>query len=69
MVKRSDISDAEMIEAVRQYQRSPLTNPFPTDTLAAKYPRKVVEAKMEHLVDRGILNYGVSLRTAWVVAD
>jgi hypothetical protein len=67
--KRSDISTEEMIEAVRQYWQSPMVNPFPTDALADKYPPKVVEAKMQQLVDQGILDYGVSLRTAWVVAD
>lgn len=69
MVKRSDISDDEMIEAVREWNRNIWINPLPTDALADKYPRKVIEAKMLQLVDKGILSYGVSLRTAWVTAD
>lgn len=42
---------------------------MPDIALAHKYPVKVIMAKMQKLVDRGILNYGVSLRTAWVEAD
>jgi len=37
---------------------------FPEDVLP--YPPKVIEAKMQKLADRGFLDFGVSLRTAWL---
>ena len=33
---------------------------------ALPYPPKVIYRKMEKLVDEGYLEYGVSLRTAWL---
>jgi hypothetical protein len=66
-VKCSDIPDAEIIEAVRAFQRGEADTP--DAALAGKYPPNVVLAKMQKLSDRGVLDYGVSLRTAWVVAD
>ena len=39
----------------------------PDEALAHKYPVKVILARMKQLVKQNILDYGVSLRTAWVV--
>ena len=63
MAKRSDISDAEVIEAVRLFQAGEGETP----DLALSYPPKVTLAKMRQMVDRSILDYGVSLRTAWLL--
>jgi hypothetical protein len=61
--KTSDIPDAEILDACRAFKAG---GPTPDVALAHKYPVKVILAKMQKLVDRGWLDYGVSLRTAWV---
>lgn len=66
-MKRSDIPDDEIIEACRAFRRREARTP--EEALAHKYPPKLILAKMRHLVYRGVLDYGVSLRTAWVVED
>ena len=61
--KRSDIPDDLVIGFIR-------THGFAAwKYLTHTWPPKVVEAKYEHMVRRGLLDYGVSVRTAWVVAD
>lgn len=41
--------------------------PFTYEVLGKKYgSEKLVYKKMEQLADRGYLDYGVSLRTAWL---
>lgn len=40
--------------------------PYPYETLAGRYPSDQVLALMARLADADILEYGVSLRTAWV---
>jgi hypothetical protein len=37
----------------------------PDEALADRWPPKLILAKMESMVRRGLLEYGVSLRTAW----
>lgn len=64
-LKRSDIPDAEIIAACNAYHCG--TADTPDVALAHKYPPKLILAKMAHMDRRGILDYGVSLRTAWVV--
>lgn len=59
------IPDAEIIAACRSFHSEQA--PTPEIALAEKYPEKVILAKMERMVGRGLLDYGVSLRTAWVV--
>ena len=76
------ISDREILEAVqafaeanRRYWRPGMTleaglagkvPETPDVALAGKYPEKLILRKMEVLDDRGFLEYGVSLRTAWL---
>lgn len=67
--KRSDISDKEVFEAVRRYRREPFRGRFSADILAERWPYKVVLAKMQQMVSRGLLEYGVSVRTAWIVGE
>ncbi len=65
MSKRSDIADAEIIAACRAFHAGNAATP--EAALASKYPPKVILAKMQQLLNRGVLECGVSLRTAWVV--
>ncbi len=66
-MKCADISDEKVLAAVRAYwsEGGPTFNEPPVVTLP--YPRKVILAKMRQMVKRGILDYGVSLESAWVV--
>lgn len=65
--QRSDISDEEIIAVIRAQKALPLLDQrFPEQVLADKYPPKVVLSKMEDMVDRGILEYGVTLHSSWV---
>lgn len=64
-MKCSDIPEVEIVEACRAFHRQETTQ-TPDEALAHKYPVKVIMAKMQKMSDKGILNYGVSLRTAWV---
>lgn len=65
-MKCSDIPDQEIIAACNAFHQG--NGPTPDEALASKYPAKVILAKMDKMAARGILNYGTSLRTAWVEA-
>lgn len=77
---RADISDHDALRAIDAYTRENRVNcdatfpfppkvhaPFPTERLP--FPEKVIEAKLYHLDDRGLIEYGVSLRTAWLTPE
>ena len=59
-MKRSDISDYEILSCIKEQKDTPDV------ILGKKYPFKVIMAKMEQLENRGYLDCGVSLRTAWL---
>ncbi len=63
-MKTSDITDAEIFAACDAFHKNGA--PTPDIALADKYPPKVILAKMQKLSNQGRLDYGVSLRTAWV---
>ncbi len=63
-MKISDIPDQEIIDACDAFHAN--KGPTPDESLAHKYPLKLILAKMRKMVDKGQLEYGVSLRTAWV---
>jgi hypothetical protein len=63
-VKRGDVPREEVLAACRAFHEG--KGETPERALAAKYPPKVVLARMEQMVAEGLLEYGVSLRTAWV---
>jgi hypothetical protein len=65
-VQTKHIPDNEVLAACRWSRAG---GPTPDESLAHKYPAKVILAKMEQMVRRGLLDYGVSLRTAWAVGD
>lgn len=58
-MKTQDLTEQEVIEASR-------SQPRPFDYLCEKYPRKIVEARVESMVRKGIADYGVSVETFWV---
>lgn len=61
MTKRADIPDAQIIAACLAYRN----HEAPTPDEALPYPPKVILAKMLLLSNRNLIDYGVSLRTAW----
>lgn len=70
-VQIKDISDEEIYEAIRRWQALMDTKPREAQTpdvaLSHKYPEKLILAKMQRMVEQRKLDYGVSLRTAWIV--
>lgn len=67
-MKTSDITDLMVCEAVAEYQSDPYNKPFPYEIIAKKTgcAEKVAFRAMERADGRGYLEYGVSLRTAWL---
>lgn len=61
-MKRSDITDEEVMEMLtKAYVATPVL-----DILLEKgYPYKVAEAKIYHMVDRGLIDYGVGINHVW----
>lgn len=62
-MKRADVPDGLVIELVRQ--RVDVIEGLMTRGI----PRKVALAKVEHMCDRGLLDYGVCPNQAWVNED
>ena len=63
--KRSNVSDIVVWQA---YQKAQEKDGFTTTyvmELLLGIPEKVVEAKLQQLVDRGLWDYGVSLHSGW----
>lgn len=65
LMKRSDITDEQVVEACR-LALAPF-GPRSLDRLIEMTgaPAQVAYAAMERANDRGLIDYGVSLRTAW----
>ena len=66
-MQRKDIADEQVKAACLEYKAKAFDGEFVTDILArlTGAPYKVANAKLEHCDDRGLINYGVSLRTCW----
>jgi hypothetical protein len=60
-----DVDQAEIIAACNDFHAG-VTTETPDEALAHKYPRKLILAKMAKMAAQGVLECGVSLRTAWV---
>ena len=65
------IDDFEMLDLIGKRWVSIRANvePWietPDKALSKKYSQEAINAKMEELDHRGLLDYGVSLRTAWL---
>lgn len=68
-MKRSDITDDHVLELARRW-RQDLTQPGVITALMAEgVPEKVALAKIEHMVKRRLLDYGVSPYYAWPAYD
>lgn len=63
-IQMKDISTEEIILAVNEFHKN--KGDTPDVALANKYPPKMILLKMKKMVEQGILDYGVSLKTAWV---
>lgn len=63
-MKRKDIPSVEVIKACQERK---VTNEFLTDILMRKFnaPEKLVYSALERDSDYGLIEYGVSIRTAW----
>lgn len=59
---RRDIPDTAIIESCERWQRGEGAGPW---TDFASVPPKLLLAKLDHMVDRGLLDYGVSLTYPW----
>ena len=65
-MKAADIPEREMLEAFHEWQttwREPAHKRF-----LGRFPEKVIYAKMAKLDRRGLIEYGVSLRTGWLTS-
>lgn len=62
------ITDRQVCLAVQAFRDRGLEHPYPYEALALETGEceKVCYRAMERADDRGYLNYGVSLRTAWL---
>lgn len=65
LVKRADVSELALLQACEWFHTG-VYELTPDETLAGSYPAKVILARMQQLADRGLLEIGVSLRTAWL---
>lgn len=69
-------TDEEILTAVSRFWEGMgdpsgwLETPYPTDDpkLRQAYTEKQIEDKMYEMSERGILEYGVSVRTAWIIS-
>jgi hypothetical protein len=72
-MKRSDITDVQVVQAALALHAEPSHRdaPFIDARLmeATGAPIKVVYAAMERAESRGLIECGVSLRTAWVTDE
>lgn len=65
-MKRSDIPDDLVLELAARWEAAPSTQPGVVAALIrCGIPPKLARAKVRHLVDRRLLEYGVSENYAW----
>ena len=69
-MKRSDIPTIEVLIACHQFHKEK-NGITPWQALMDKFsaPEKVVYAAMDRDCDKGLLDYGTTLRTAWVTEE
>ena len=65
-MKRSDIPDQHVIDLARRWN-DPSTPGVVMALVAEGVPEKLALAKVIHLSERGLLDYGVSPYNAWPV--
>ena len=68
--KRSDISDIDVIRAYLEMEEGFVSDISPIQRLARDFncPIKIAWRACERTLDKGFLEYGTSLRTAWVTS-
>ncbi len=66
-VQVKHLSDLIMLRAIRDRWERKM--PTPDIALIAQFPLKVIMAKMEQLVDRKLMECGVSVRTGWLTDE
>lgn len=66
-VKRADIPDAHVLELARAWSDAPFSgSPGVMEALMAEgIPHNLALAKVMHMVERGLLDYGTSPYHAW----
>ncbi len=60
-----DIPDEVILDACRAFHRGQTTQ-TPDEALCHRWPVQLILAKMQRLHRRRLIEYGVSLRTAWL---
>jgi len=69
MIKRTDIPTKDVIEACRNFHAGKGKSPPVALYFNKGYPEKATLKKMKKLVDRGVLEMGLNIRTAWVAGE
>lgn len=71
-MKRSDITDRQVVEACKRYREQPLSSfIIMADDMLQQMtgaPIKVCHAAMERAYDRGFIEWGVSVRSCYPTA-
>lgn len=65
MMKRSDISDEHVLGLARQWREDHSKLGVVRALIAEGIPEKVALRKVEHMIQRGLLECGVSLYYPW----
>ena len=62
------VSDLQVVRAMQAFRDRKLESPWPYEALAVETGQceKVCFRAMERACDRGLIEYGVSLRTGWL---
>jgi hypothetical protein len=64
-VKRADIPDNHVVELARRWRDEPPAPGVVAALIAEGVPAKLALRKVEHLVSKGLLDFGVSPHFAW----
>lgn len=68
-LQTKDLSERDVLDAIVRRAESRARGEqlgFPDQLLADRFPVKIIMAKLDKLDRRGVLDYGVSLRSAWI---
>lgn len=68
-MKTSDVPELDVLEAIEtwreEYKLTGIGN-TPDVSLSTKFPVKLIMSRMAKLQNKGLIDVGVSLRTAWL---
>lgn len=69
MVAAKDIDELELLRYIRDRQKN-FDMPNPAEAWVSKgFPEKVIYSKLKKLLDRGLIDYGVSVRQCWLTPE